>query len=213
MFSISVKNSEGKEVDTIKLDPAVFNDKMPSSCVHQVINAYRANQRKGLASTKTRGEVSGGGHKPWKQKGTGRARVGSIRSPLWRHGGVIFGPHPRDFSYDLPAKIKNSALKYVLSQKVKENNFILIDKLEIGKPKTKEAVKILDNLKIDSGSKNVLLLVDKMEANLKKAFANIDFLHLDLAKNTHTYEVLAAHKVIITQEGMKELIARIKAAE
>jgi large subunit ribosomal protein L4 len=213
MFSISVKNSAGKEIDIIKLDEAVFNEKLESSCVHQVVNAYRANQRKGLAATKTRGEVSGGGHKPWRQKGTGRARVGSIRSPLWRHGGVIFGPHPRDFSYSVPAKMKNSALKYVLSQKIKENNLILIDKLEIDSPKTKEAIKVLTNLKLGPSVKKILLLVDKSDENLNRAFANINFLNIDLAKNAHTFEVLAAHKVIITQAGLKELIARIKAAE
>lgn len=213
MFSLPLKNSAGKEIDTVKLDEAVFNDKLASKAVYQVIHSFRANQRKGLAATKTRGEVSGGGRKPWKQKGTGRARVGSTRSPLWRHGGVIFGPHPRDFSYPVSAAIKNTALKYVLSAKVKEENLILVDQLSLDAHKTKEAVKILNNLKIDSSSKNVLLLVDKMDANLKKAFANIDFLHLDLAKNAHTYEVLAAHKVIITQPGLKELVARIKKAK
>ncbi len=210
MFTVSLKNSEGKEIDTLKLDESVFNDKIPPSCVYQVINAYRANQRKGRASTKTRGEVSGGGRKPWKQKGTGRARVGSIRSPLWRHGGVIFGPHPRDFSYTLPKKMKDSALKYVLTQKVKEDNFIVLDNLEIEKPKTREVVKILSNFKIDGKSKNVLLLMDKVDENLKKAFANINFLHVNLAKNVHTYEVLAAHKLLITIVGLKELSERLK---
>jgi large subunit ribosomal protein L4 len=210
MFTVSVKNSEAKEIETLKLDESVFNDKIPPSSVYQVINAYRANQRKGNASTKTRGEVSGGGRKPWRQKGTGRARVGSIRSPLWRHGGVIFGPHPRDFSSKLPTKMKNLALKYVLSQKLQEDNFIVLDKLDIEKPKTKEVVRILSNFKIDGKSKNALLLMDKIDENLKRAFANINFLHVDLAKNVHTYEVLAASRLIITNAGLKELIQRLK---
>jgi len=210
MFTVPVKNSEGREIDTLKLDAAVFNDKIPSSCVYQVINGYMANQRKGLASTKTRGEVSGGGRKPWRQKGTGRARVGSIRSPLWRHGGVIFGPHPHDFSYTVPKKMKDSALKYVLVQKVKANNFVVLDKLEIETHKTKEVVKILSNFKIDGKNKNVLLLTDKIDENLKKAFANINFLHVDLVRNVHTYEVLAAHKLLITGAGLKELVERLK---
>jgi large subunit ribosomal protein L4 len=210
MFTVPVKNAEGKDIESLKLDEYIFNDKIPPSTVYQVINAYRANQRKGTASTKTRGEVSGGGRKPWRQKGTGRARVGSIRSPLWRHGGVIFGPHPRDFSYTLPKKMKNLALKYVLSQKVKENNFIVVDKFAIEQPKTKEVVRILSNFKIDAKNKNVLLLLDKIDENSKRATANINFLHVKLAKNVHTYEVLAARKLIITNTGLKELIERLK---
>ena len=97
MISLPIYNTEGKEIDTVKLNSTVFDGNINNDAIHQAISAYRANQRKGLAATKTRGEVSGGGKKPWKQKGTGRARVGSIRSPLCRHGGVIFGPHPRDF--------------------------------------------------------------------------------------------------------------------
>lgn len=210
MFTVSVKNSEGKEIETLKLDASVFNDSILPSSVYQVINAYRANQRKGNAATKTRGEVSGGGRKPWRQKGTGRARAGSIRSPLWRHGGVIFGPHPRDFSSKLPTKMKNLALRYVLSQKVQEDNFIVLDKLNIEKPKTREFIKILSNFDIDGKSKNVLLLMDKLDENIKKAFTNINFLHVGLAKNVHTYEVLAAHKLIITIDGLKELTQRLK---
>ena len=109
-ITLPIYNAEGKEVDNIKLNLPVFDGVVNEAAMYQAINGYRANQRKGLASTKTRGEVSGGGKKPWKQKGTGRARVGSTRSPLWRHGGVTFGPHPRDFSYVIPAKIKSLAL-------------------------------------------------------------------------------------------------------
>ena len=106
MQTLPVINTEGKEIDTIKLDETFFNGKINASVVYQAVINYNANQRKGLAATKTRGEVSGGGKKPWKQKGTGRARVGSIRSPLWRHGGIVFGPHPRDYSYLLPEKMR-----------------------------------------------------------------------------------------------------------
>ena len=121
-ITLPIYNTEGKEVDSIKLDAKVFDGTINTAAIYQAINAYRANQRKGFASTKTRGEVSGGGRKPWRQKGTGRARVGSTRSPLWRHGGVVFGPHPRDFSCRLPKRIKNLALKSTLNAKVKENN-------------------------------------------------------------------------------------------
>ena len=123
-ITLPIYNAAGKEVDSVKLNAKVFDGRINSEAMYQAITAYRANQRKGLAATKTRGEVSGGGKKPWKQKGTGRARVGSTRSPLWRHGGVVFGPHPRDFSYTLPDKIKAIALKSSLNAKVKENNLM-----------------------------------------------------------------------------------------
>jgi large subunit ribosomal protein L4 len=210
MFTIPLQNSDGKEIDTLKLDEKVFDDKILSSSVYQVICGYRANQRKGLASTKTRGEVSGGGKKPWKQKGTGRARVGSIRSPLWRHGGVIFGPHPRDFSYTIPVKMKALALKFALSEKAKENNLIVLDSLKLANPKTRDFVKILQTLKAGPQEKKVLVVTDKVEANLKIAAANADFAQIELASNINTYEVLRANKIVITKDGLRELVKRLK---
>lgn len=208
MITLPIYNTEGKEIDTLKLNSAIFDGTINNACLYQAITAYRANQRKGLAATKTRGEVSGGGRKPWRQKGTGRARVGSIRSPLWRHGGVIFGPHPRDFSYRLSQKIKNLALKSVLNSKIKENNLLVLEKFEVEKPKTKEAVKIFSNLKIAKNNKTLLLL-DKLADNLKLSLRNIDFLDVNLAKNTHPYEVLTHQKVVITKEGLSELTNRL----
>lgn len=213
-ISLPIYNREGKEVDSIKLDNKIFDGTINEPAVYQAIVAYRANQRKGLASTKTRGEVSGGGVKPWRQKGTGRARVGSIRSPLWRHGGVIFGPHPRDFSYLLPKKIKNLALKSVLNAKIKENNFMVLDDFKVEKAKTKEAIKIFFNLKInmnkDKRHYKVLLLLDKIDVILRRSLSNIDFLNFNLAKDTHAYEVLTHQKLIITKEGLSELTNRLK---
>lgn len=212
-ISLPIYNTEGKEVDTVKLNASVFNGSVNTAAMYQAINAYRANQRKGLAATKTRGEVSGGGKKPWRQKGTGRARVGSIRSPLWRHGGVIFGPHPRDFYYKLPRKLKILSLKSSLNAKVKENNFILLDNLALEKPKTREAIKIFYNLKVVSNkagkSDRLLLLLDKIDNNLKLALRNINFLHVNLAVNTHTYEVMSHQKLIITKEGLSNLMGRL----
>ncbi len=163
-ITLPIYNTEGKEIDSLKLDKTVFDGTINTACLYQAVNAYRANQRKGLASTKTRGEVSGGGRKPWRQKGTGRARVGSIRSPLWRHGGVIFGPHPRHFYYNLPKKLKVLALKSSLNAKVKENSLIVLDGINLEIPKTKEASKILspysdalETLKItDAASKSFM---------------------------------------------------------
>lgn len=207
-ITVPVFNAEGKEIETIKLDSSVFDGVVNSAAIHQVIINYTANQRRGLAATKTRGEVSGGGKKPWKQKGTGRARVGSTRSPLWRHGGVVFGPHPRDFSYTIPAKIKNLALKSALCAKLKENNFIVVDNFKTETLKTKEAARVLSNLKIDSAK--TLLLMDKVDAKLMLVLRNIDFLDFSHAKDTNTYEVMSARKLIITKSALKELTDRLK---
>jgi large subunit ribosomal protein L4 len=210
MFTVSVRNSDGKELETIKLDESVFNDKMLSSSVYQVINAYRAGQRKGLAATKTRGEVSGGGKKPWRQKGTGRARVGYTRSPLWRHGGVTFGPHPRDFSFSVPKKMKYSALMFALSEKAKENGIVVIDALTLSDGKTKAGVALLKNLGLDRTTK-VLMLVDKDCAEAKRALGNLVNLGMELVMNVTTYDILAANKIVITRDGLMQLTKRITA--
>lgn len=208
-ITLPIYSSEGRQVDTIKLDTSVFDGNINTSAIYQAVCVYRANQRKGLASTKTRGEVSGGGRKPWRQKGTGRARVGSIRSPLWRHGGAIFSPHPRDYSYRIPDKIKKLALKSALRAKVKENNLIVLDNFKMDKPKTKEAVKIIYNLKIEP-LKNILLLLDKTDKNIKLALRNISFLNFNLAKDTNIYEVLVSRKLIITKQALADLTKRLK---
>ncbi len=211
--TLPIYNAAGKEVDSVKLNTSVFDGIINSEAIYQAVTAYRANQRKGLAATKTRGEVSGGGKKPWKQKGTGRARVGSTRSPLWRHGGVIFGPHPRDFSYTLPDKIKAVALKSSLNAKVKENNFIVLDELKLDTPKTKDALKLFANLKVsgakDKKTSSVLLLLDEAGGSAKLALRNIDFLRFNLATDTNVYEVLAHKKLIITKDGLTKLTNRL----
>lgn len=208
-ITLPVYNTEGKEVDTLKLNSAVFGSAINSAAIYQAVCAYRANQRRGLASTKARGEVSGGGRKPWKQKGTGRARHGSIRSPLWRHGGVVFGPHPRDFSYNIPKKVKLLALKSSLCVKLKENNLLVLDGFGIEKPKTKEAARVFSNLKINP-LKNLLLLLDKMDDDLKLALRNIGYLDVNLAKDTHAYEVMKHRKLIITKGALSGLTDRLK---
>lgn len=213
-ITIPVYNLEGKEVENMKLNSSVFDGSVNDAVIYQAVIAFRANQRKGLASTKTMGEVSGGGRKPWKQKGTGRARVGSTRSPLWRHGGVVFGPHPRDFSSALPKKIKNLALKSSLNAKAKENNLILLDELKLEKPKTKEIAQILSNLKLaqekNKKSRPLLLLVGNPDNNLKLACANIEFLSINAAADTNAYEVLSHRKLVITKDGLNALTDRLK---
>lgn len=212
--TLPIYSTEGKEIDTVKLNTSVFDGTINNASLYQAINAYRANQRKGIAATKTRGEVSGGGRKPWKQKGTGRARVGSTRSPLWRHGGVVFGPHPRDFSYTLPQKIKNLALKSSLNIKLKENKIMVLDDIKAEQPKTKDACKIFSNLKVivkkTKKPNEVLLLLEKRGKNLDLALRNIAFLNVNLAKDTHAYEVMRSRKLIITKAGLAALTNRLK---
>ncbi len=213
-ITLPIYNTQGKEIDSAKLDSAVFDGSINKAVLYQAVGAYMANQRRGLAATKTRGEVSGGGRKPWKQKGTGRARVGSTRSPLWRHGGVIFGPHPRDFSYLLPKKIKNLALKSAFNVKIKENNFIVLDGLKAQTNKTKDMLKIFSDLKLTSAKNKkintVLLLADKIDDNLRLGLRNIDFLTFCLAREANAYGVLAAHKIVITKDGLSEITKRLK---
>jgi large subunit ribosomal protein L4 len=212
MFTLPIYNTEGKEIETLKLNPGVFDGNVNKEAVYQAIVAYRANQRKGLASTKTRGEVSGGGKKPWRQKGTGRARVGSTRSPLWKHGGVVFGPHPRDFSYELPKKIRLAALKSVLNEKIKENNLLILDDMKLASSKTKEAYKIFGNLKLAGKKKteSVLFLLHKIDNNTRLALRNISFLSLGLASDTHAYEVVTHKKIILTKDGVSDIVKRFK---
>ncbi len=213
MSNLPLYNNTGKEIESVKLDDGVFDGKVNRASIYQTVNAYLANQRTGLAATKTRGEVSGGGRKPWRQKGTGRARVGSTRSPLWRHGGVVFGPHPRDFSYSIPQKIKILALKSSLNAKLNENNLMILESFGLPEPKTKEVAKIFHNLKIDFPGKkksdSVLLLLEKIDKNLILASRNIDSLTINLATDTNAYEILSHKKLIIIKDALKDLISRI----
>jgi len=213
MPNLQVYSNTGKEIESVKLDEGVFDGKVNRASIYQTVNAYLANQRKGLAATKTRGEVSGGGRKPWKQKGTGRARVGSTRSPLWRHGGVIFGPHPRDFFYSIPQKIKIQALKSSLNAKLNENNLVILESFGLLEPKTKEVAKIFRNLKIDFPGKkksdSVLLLLEKIDKNLITASRNIESLTINLASDTNAYEILSHNKLIIIKDALGNLVSRI----
>jgi len=211
--TLPVFDIAGKEIDSVKLDAHLFDGTVNEDVIYQAIVAYRANQRKGFAATKTRGEVSGGGKKPWKQKGTGRARHGSTRSPIWRHGGVVFGPHQRDYSFVLPAKIKNLALKSSLNSKLKENNIIVLDALKLENQKTKAAAAVLTALKIDTKNKRkqkVLILLDKIDKKLRLVLRNIDLLNISVASDTNAYEVLNSRKLVVTKDGLSALTKRFK---
>ncbi|MCM8792408.1 MAG: 50S ribosomal protein L4 [Candidatus Omnitrophica bacterium] len=210
---LDVYNTEAEIVDKIELDSLIFDGRIDKAVVHQAICMYLANQRKGLASTKTRGEVSGGGCKPWRQKGTGRSRHGSIRSPLWRGGGVVFGPHPRDYSYNLPSKIKLLAVKSGLNARLKEGNLKIIEDIKPDIKKTKELINMLSKLdlyKKKTKPSRILILIDKPNVSLKKAGENLRFLEIGLAKDLNILQLLRAKKVVFTRMALKQIIERLK---
>lgn len=198
----TVYNQEGKEVGTTLLPKEIFDVKISPDLVHQVVVSQMANRRKVIAHTKTRAEVRGGGRKPWRQKGTGRARVGSIRSPLWKGGGVIFGPRKeRVFKKEIPKKMKRLALFMVLSGKIKNNLLILLDKLKIEKPKTKEMTEILKKLPCKNESS--LIALPKLNKNLILAARNIPDIETIQAKDLNALDLLSFKYLIMPKEAIK----------
>jgi len=206
---VDVYSLSGKKVDKFKLEPKIFNVTVNKPLLHQAITMYNANKRQGTASTKTRANVRGGGKKPWRQKGTGRARAGSIRSPLWRGGGVVFGPHPRDFGYDLPKKMKRLALISSLSAKTKDKEIIVLEKTpELKAPKTKDIVKILMALK--TYRKRTLFLASERNINLMKSCRNIENLTLKTCDDFNAYDVISNSKVLFSKDIHECLVKRLK---
>jgi len=198
----TVYNQEGKEVGTTLLPKEIFDVKISPDLVHQVVVSQMANRRKVIAHTKTRAEVRGGGRKPWRQKGTGRARVGSIRSPLWKGGGVIFGPRKeRVFKKEIPKKMKRLALFMVLSGKIKNNLLILLDKLKIEKPKTKEMTEILKKLPCKNESS--LIALPELNKNLILAARNIPDIETIQAKDLNALDLLSFKYLIMPKEAIK----------
>ena len=205
---VDVYSLSGKKVDKFKLNPEVFNAEVRKTLLHQAVVMYMANQRQGTASTKTRAWVRGGGKKPWRQKGTGRARAGSIRSPLWRGGGVVFGPRPRDFSYSLPKKMKSIAIISSLSAKTKDNEIMVLEKNpEQTQPKTKDIAKILMALKIYS--KRILFLCSERDENLMRSCRNIKNLSLRSCHDFNTYDVLSNSMILFSRETHDAIVKRL----
>jgi large subunit ribosomal protein L4 len=169
-MKLPVKNIKGEEVDTIQVSESLFNAPMNAALVHQVMVAYKANQRQGTHSTKTRSQVSGGGHKPWRQKHTGRARHGSTRSPQWRHGGVVFGPHPRDHRLGIPKRMRRQALRCVLSDKVRGEKLILVDQMDLSEAKTKGMSQVLTNL---AASNSTLVVTSGKDEDVVRTARNL----------------------------------------
>ena len=203
MLELAVYNKEGKKVDKVKVDEALFGGKVRAKLLRDVIVMYEANQRSGTASTKRRSEVKGSSKKPWKQKGTGRARVGTVRSPIWRHGGIVFGPHPRDYSYSMPKKMKRSALNSALLSKFQDKETLVIDTLTAEKAKTKEVVSVLKNI----GIKETCLIGVKGEhRNLHISTRNIRGTLLKRVCDLNAYDVLKYQRLLLTKEALQSLM-------
>lgn len=202
MPTVGLFNQEGKQVGDIQLNDNVFGVEVNTDAMHQVVVALLANKRQGTQSAKTRAEVRGGGIKPWRQKGTGRARHGSIRSPQWKHGGIVFAPKPRSYRYSVPKKIKRIAMKSALSSKVNDNNIIVLEELNFDAPKTKQVVSLLDNLKVDS--KTLIVLADNNE-NIVKSARNIEGVKTAFVNTLNVYDILNYDKFIITKDAVKKV--------
>ena len=194
-------NIKGKEQGKVNLPEALFGVKPNPTFLHEVITAFLANQRSGTADVKTRAEVSGTGKKPWKQKGTGRARHGSMRSPIWRHGGVAFGPTPHSFRIDLPVAKKRLALAHALSSKYNSDSIIILDNFDIKEAKTKMVADVLKTL--EAGKKP--LIVSSKDAKLDQASRNIAGLNKMVPSDLNAYAVLNSTKVIITKEALDKM--------
>ena len=208
MSTLPVYNTKGEEVERIELNKEVFTGEVNKPLLHQAVRMYEANKRSGTASTKTMAYVRGGGKKPWRQKGTGRARAGSIRSPLWRGGGIIFGPHPRDYYYSIPNKAKRLALLSALNAKVNDNEFTILSELKVATSKTKDFMSILKGLKVDS-CKRLLILVDKIEPNIIRSSKNIPGVIVKGFDAISSYDLLRSHRVVTTKAGLEKLMERV----
>ena len=199
-MEVTVKNFQGDTVQTIDLDDVVFSVPMNHALVHQALVIYQGNKRQGPADTKTRAQVSGGGRKPWIQKHTGRARQGSTRSPQWRHGGVVFGPHPRDFRKSLPRRMRQLALKCVLSEKIRQDQLICVDNMDGINGKTKSMVELLSNLGITGSA---LMVTKDTVTNVVRAAHNIEKIWTLPVNQLNAQELLSRDKLVITLEAAR----------
>ena len=201
MANVSVLNMEGKEVGSMELNDAVFGVEINEHLVHQAVVLQLANNRQGTQKAKTRSEVSGGGRKPWRQKGTGHARQGSTRAPQWTGGGVVFAPVPRDYSFKMNKKEKRAALKSVLTSKVQENKFIVLDELKLAEVKTKEMKKVLDNLKVN----NALVIIGDDSENVALSARNIAGVQTASVKTINVFDMLKYNTIIATKSSVASI--------
>lgn len=200
MGKLSVLNVKGEKTSDISLNKELWAIEPNDAVLYDAITLSRNSLRQGTASTKTRSEVSGGGIKPWRQKGTGRARQGSTRAPHWRHGGVVFGPHPRDYDKKMNRKERRLALKSALAYKAIDNELVIVDSFKLETSKTKEVVSILNNLKV---SKNVLIVVDELDENMVLATRNLSNVILLEANEINVLDIISSDYMVITEKAIK----------
>ncbi|MFA5143813.1 MAG: 50S ribosomal protein L4 [Candidatus Omnitrophota bacterium] len=206
-FSVPIYDMSGKEVEHLILDKELFDGTVNKEVLYQAVVIYNSNQRHGNAVTKTRGDVSGGGKKPFRQKGTGRARAGSTRSPLWRHGGTTFGPQPRDFHRDIPRKMKRAAFLSCLNSKLNEEKVLGISSVDIAEPKTKRFKAILDALKLKGKS---LFVLESIDDKVKTASRNLQEVSVKNYKDFNTIDILKCDNVVISKSALQKLPERFK---
>ena len=201
MAQVSVYNMEGKEVGTIELNDAVFGVEVNEHLVHMAVVQQLANNRQGTQKAKTRSEVSGGGRKPWRQKGTGHARQGSTRSPQWTGGGVVFAPVPRDYSFKMNKKEKRAALKSALTSKVQDAKLIVVDELKFDEIKTKNFVAVMENLKVQKG----LVVIAENDANVVMSAKNVADVNTTLVNSINVYDIMTAKTVVLTKDAVAKI--------
>ncbi|WP_054251575.1 50S ribosomal protein L4 [Neofamilia massiliensis] len=202
MPKINMLNMNGENVGEIELNPEIFDVEINEHAVYTVVKNLLANRRQGTQSAKTRAEVRGGGKKPWRQKGTGRARQGSIRSPQWKGGGVVFAPKPRDYSYTTPKKVRRVALKSVLTSKLQEKELIVLDELKLDQAKTKEMVKVLKAINADE---KALVVIKRPDENIIRSARNLPTVLTTNANTLNVYDILKYNSLIITKEALEEI--------
>ena len=201
MANVSVYNMEGKEVGTIELSDAVFGVEVNEHLVHMAVVQQLANNRQGTQKAKTRAEVSGGGRKPWRQKGTGHARQGSIRAPQWKGGGVVFAPVPRDYSFKLNKKEKRAALKSALTSKVQDSKLIVVDELKFDEIKTKNFVNVMNNLKVEKG----LVVIADNDVNVVMSAKNVADVNTALVNTINVYDIMNAKTLVLTKDAVAKI--------
>ena len=200
-ITVKVLNMSGSEVGSVELNENIFGVEVNEHVMHQAVVQYLANQRQGTKSAKTRAEVRGGGRKPWRQKGTGRARQGSIRSPQWTGGGVVFAPKARDFSFKLNKKVKRLALKSALTTKVNNEKFVVVDELKLNEIKTKEMKKVLDNLNVNKG----LVVLGENNKNVLLSTRNIPNIKTAGVNTINVYDILKYESFVVTKEALAKI--------
>jgi len=204
MASLDVLDLKGKEIEKINISNEIVKQESNNEILYQEVRRYLASIRSGTSSTKGRSEVRGGGRKPWRQKGTGNARAGSIRSPIWKGGGVVFGPKPRNYSFKLNKKVIKKSKFIAMSEKFKEKKIIVLDKLAFKKPKTKKAYEILEKFKLID--KKVLVILENTSGDEAKSFRNIENVLVTSAKSLNTYNILISDYLVFTKNSLTELV-------